>query len=62
MKFVLVNGRAPRPESFCALCCVSIAESYLRDLSTRSSYCDQACYLAHCQPAASAPKRRARAS
>jgi hypothetical protein len=62
MKFVLVNGRTPRPESFCALCCESIGESYLRDLSTRSSYCDHACYLGHCQLAASAPKQRARAS
>ena len=24
MKFVLVNGRMPRPESFCALCCEAI--------------------------------------
>jgi hypothetical protein len=58
MKFVLVNGRAPRPKSFCALCCEPIAESYLRDLSTRSSYCDQACYLGHCQLAASAQATR----
>jgi hypothetical protein len=32
MKFVLVNGRRPRPESFCALCCESIGENYLREL------------------------------
>src|SRR5215831_18979625 len=24
MKFVVVNGRTPRPQSFCALCCKSI--------------------------------------
>src|ERR1700730_3975040 len=35
MKFVLVNGRTPRPESFCALCCEPIGESYLRELTTR---------------------------
>jgi hypothetical protein len=40
MKFVLVNGRTPRPQSFCALCCEPIGESYLRELATRLSYCD----------------------
>jgi hypothetical protein len=45
MKFVLVNGRTPN--RFCALCCESIGESYLRDLSTRRSYCDHTCYLGH---------------
>ena len=44
MKFVLVNGRTPRPQSFCALCCEPIGESYLRELGTRLSYCDQRCY------------------
>jgi hypothetical protein len=47
MKFVLVNGRTLNPKSFCALCCESIGESYLRDLSTRCSYCDHPCYLGH---------------
>jgi hypothetical protein len=28
MKFVVVNGRTPRPQSVCALCCKSIGESY----------------------------------
>ena len=45
MKFVLVNGRTPRPQSFCALCCEPIGESYVRELSTRLSYCDHKCYL-----------------
>jgi hypothetical protein len=36
MKFVLVNGRTPRPQSFCALCCEPIGESYLRDLQRGS--------------------------
>jgi hypothetical protein len=62
MKFILVNGRTPRPESFCALCCESIGESYLRDLGTRHFYCDRACYLGHPRLAASAPEQRARAS
>jgi hypothetical protein len=34
MQFVLVNGRSPRPESSCALCCETIGESYLRELTT----------------------------
>src|SRR5215471_6162174 len=37
MKFVLVNGRTPRPQSFCALCCEPIRESYLRELTTPGS-------------------------
>ena len=49
MKFVLVNGRSPRPESFCALCCEPISESYLRELATRLSYCSYQCYLGHCK-------------
>ena len=37
MKFVLVNGRTTRTRSFCALCCKSIGESYLRDIAARSA-------------------------
>jgi len=62
MKFVLVNGRTPRPKSFCALCGESIGQSYLRDLRTHSSYCGRACYLGHFRLATSAPEQRARAS
>jgi hypothetical protein len=45
MKFVLVNGRTPCPQSFCALCCEPIGESYLREIATRLSYCGPKCYL-----------------
>jgi hypothetical protein len=38
MKFVVVNGQDTAPQSFCALCCKSIGESYLRELTTRLSY------------------------
>jgi hypothetical protein len=34
MRFVLVNGRTPPPQSFCAWCCEPIGESYLRELAT----------------------------
>ena len=62
MKFVLVNGRRPRPETFCALCCEPIDETYLRELTTHLSYCTYECYLGHCKLAMSALKDRARAS
>jgi NAD(P)H dehydrogenase (quinone) len=43
MRFVLVNGRTPRPQSFCAWCCEPIGENYLRELTTHLSYCDHDC-------------------
>lgn len=62
MQFVLVNGRSPRPVSFCALCCEPIGESYLRELTTRLSYCNYECYLGRCKLALSVLKEHARAS
>jgi hypothetical protein len=47
MNFILINGRTPRAESFCALCCEPIAETYLREIATRLSYCDHNCYIGH---------------
>ncbi len=38
MKFVLANDRAPDPQSFGALCCEPIAETYLREIAIRLSY------------------------
>jgi len=48
MKFVLVNGRSPRSQSRCSLCCEPIGEGYLRDVTTQLSYCGHACYRGHC--------------
>jgi hypothetical protein len=62
MKFVLVNGRTPRPQSFSALCCEAIADSYLRELTTRLSYCDHKCYVGQCKIAAPALQKPARLS
>jgi hypothetical protein len=62
MKFVLVNGRSPRPQSFRALCCGLIGERYLRELKTRLSYCDHTCYVGHCKGMVTALQKRARAS
>jgi hypothetical protein len=62
VQYILVNGRTPRPQSFCALCCEPIGESYLREIATRFSYCDQECYVDHREVAVSALQYRARAS
>jgi len=62
MKFLLVNGRTPRPQSFCALCCEPIGESYLRELTTRLSYCDHKRYVDRSKVAVPALQKRARAS
>ena len=62
MKFVLVNGRIPEPQSFCAVCCETIGDSYLRELATRVCYCDHECYLRRFAVAARASRKRARAS
>jgi hypothetical protein len=56
-----VNGRRPRPESFCALCCEPIGENYLRELATRLSYCSYECYLGHCKLSFSHLEERASA-
>ena len=51
MRFVLVNGRTPNPQSLCVLCCRPIGGSYLREIDTRLSYCNHACYADHCKRA-----------
>jgi hypothetical protein len=55
MKFVLVNGRTPRPQSFCGLCCEPIGMSYVREFATRLCYCDYKCYAGHCVAARAFP-------
>jgi hypothetical protein len=62
MEFVMVNGRTPRQPSFCALCCESIGESYLREIATRLFYCGHGCYLDHCKVPVLALENLARAS
>ena len=49
MRFVLVNGRTPRTQSLCTLCCEPIGESYLRDIGTPLPYCNHKCYVDHCK-------------
>jgi hypothetical protein len=62
MRFILVNGRTPRPRSFCALCCEPIGMSYLRETATRFSYCGHKCYVDHCKVPVLALQNQARAS
>jgi hypothetical protein len=47
MRFVLVNGRTPFRQIFCAQCWDPIGSGYLRDIMTRSYYCDITCYAGH---------------
>ena len=61
MKYILVNGRSPRSESSCAMCCEAIGQSYVRELATRRMYCGAKCYAAHWRLAAPAFKERAKA-
>ena len=44
MKFVLVNGRSPRPQSSCATCGELIRLTYLREIDTQLAFCDHDCY------------------
>jgi hypothetical protein len=62
MRFILVNGRAPRPQSSCAFCCQPIGNGYLRELTTRLSYCNQQCYVGHSESAARALEKPTRES
>jgi hypothetical protein len=51
MRFVLVNGRPPRRQSFCLMCAQPIGASYLREIGTHLTYCDHDCYADHCNSA-----------
>jgi hypothetical protein len=62
MRFILVNGRTPCPQSACALCCKPIGPTHLREIGTRLSYCDQSCYAEHCEGGVRLLEDHARAS
>ena len=51
MRFIMVNGRIPRPRSSCAMCSLPVGTNYLREVGTQLIYCDQNCYSAHCENA-----------
>jgi hypothetical protein len=62
MRFVLVNGRTPRPLSLCVECSQPIGETYLREFEGRRCYCDYECFALHSEPTTGLIKTRARAS
>ncbi len=62
MKFIVVNGRTPCPQTFCVLCCETIGTHYLREIGTRLPYCSHECYAQHCKSAVLALENHARAS
>jgi hypothetical protein len=51
MRFILVNGRTPRPRSLCVMCVHPVGTTYLREVGTQLIYCDHDCYAAHCESA-----------
>ena len=62
MRFVLVNGRSPRRQSFCVKCDQPIGASYLREIGTHLAYCDHNCYADDCESAFLLLENQARAS
>ena len=62
MRFLLVNGRTPCPQSSCGLCCKPIGASYLREIETHLFYCDDRCYGEHCAGTVRAIQNHAKAS
>jgi hypothetical protein len=61
MRFLLVNGRSPCRQSFCAMCNRPIGASYLREVGTHLIYCDHDCYADHCESVALLFESHARA-
>jgi hypothetical protein len=62
MRFVLVNGRSPRPQPRCVMCDQPIGAGYLREVGTNLIYCDHDCYAEHCKTAVQLIESHARAS
>ena len=62
MKFVLVNGRTPRPKTLCVMCDQPIKAGYLREIGTDLTYCSHNCYADHCKSAFLHLEKQARAS
>jgi hypothetical protein len=62
VRFILVNGRTPRPQPFCVRCEQPIRERYLREIGSHLIYCDHDCYADHCNSAVQLLESQARAS
>ena len=52
MRYILVNDRKPRQNSYCCFCLGVLVESYLREIPTRLKYCGVGCFNEHCHTAA----------
>lgn len=59
LRAIFVNGRQPRDDVYCALCCEKIRQMYIRDIKTNLYYCDQPCYRGHVKFCELALARRA---
>ena len=62
MRFIMVNGRTPRPRSLCVMCDQSVGTAYLREVGTGLIYCDHSCYEFHCKSVVLLLENRAIAS
>ena len=60
IRFVLVNDRAPRTDTTCALCSLKIKNEYVRAPWTGLIYCDARCFAEHEKMSASALKSNVR--
>ena len=47
IRFILVNDRAPRTDTACALCSLKIKNEYVRAPQTGLIYCDVQCFAEH---------------
>jgi len=47
IRFIVVNNRAPRTPSYCALCDAKLLFGYVREIETELCYCSHACFIGH---------------
>jgi hypothetical protein len=56
MRYIVVNGRTPAPNAFCALCTEKIGETYCREIDTRLLYCCESHYTGSRQRRCARPR------
>ena len=62
MRFVLVNGRTPNPQSCLRDVRSAVRGNYLRDIGTQFAYCSHDCYADQCKCAVVLIESQSRAS
>jgi hypothetical protein len=62
VRFIMANGRTPRPRSLCVMCDQPVGANYLREIGTHLIYCDHNCYESHCKSVVLLLENRAIAS